>query len=94
MQAQGLHQQQPAAATNVSASVPVLAPADAVPVAPQEDVAPATAAAADHEDSTAAGDSDDTSSEGEQEETDRGWGTYSPIAAAIDAGRKVSCLHI
>ena len=28
----------------------------------------------------------------EEEHTDRGWGVYGPIAAAIDAGRKVGLL--
>ena len=84
-------QQQPpaaaTAATDGSAAGPVQALTDAVPVAPSADAA--AAAKADHEHSTAASDSDDMGSESEEEHTDRGWGTYAPIAAAIEAGRKV-----
>jgi len=86
--------QQPtaAAATNGSTPESVQALADAALIAPSEDAAPAMAL--DHEESTAAGDSDDLGSEGEEERFDRGWGTYSPMAAAIEAGRKVSRLYV
>ena len=90
---QATRQQQPAAeATNASAAVQAPAPTAAAPVAPSEDAA--VGAAADHGDSIAVSDSDDMGSESEEEHTDRGWGTYSPIAAAIEAGRKVSCIHV
>ena len=35
--------------------------------------------------------SDGLSGVSDEEHTDRGWGVYGPIAAAIDAGRKVGC---
>ena len=57
-------------------------------VAASEQLA-AAAAAADSEVNNAVFDSDGFGSESEEEHTDRGWGTYAPIAAAIDAGRKV-----
>ena len=39
-------------------------------------------------------DSDAFSDEDEEDAAERGWGTYAPIAAAIDAGRRVRHLHV